>query len=152
MGRPHLGPGRHHPSSIDRNSRGESWGYCPIDMPDSMTPLVGLGGGCGRVRRGILHFTLIWKELNPKQKLKHLSGYLVLLLKKWGNACSVHSSIKAGSTPAVLVGGKSVRRSGGAGALLHSRISKQRDSPASEGRPADGCPPPVFLLKYAFGE
>ena len=60
-------------------------------------------------------FTLIWKELNP----------LGTSVDKRRSACGVPSSTKVGSAPAVSVGGKIARRSGGAGVLSHSRISKQ---------------------------
>ena len=61
-----------------------------------------------------------------------------------GNASSVPSSIKAGSIPAVSVGGEVARRSGGAGALSPSRVSQQRDSGASEGCPVGGSPPDML--------
>ena len=62
-----------------------------------------------------------------KTKTRTSSRVLGTPVDKRGNGCSVPASIKAGSTPALSVGGKIVRRSGVAGALSHSRVSQQRE-------------------------
>ena len=125
MGRPLFGPGRHHPPSIDRNSRGESWGCWPIEMPDGMPPLV--GSLVGADARAGEHLVLRFMEsIQPKTKTRTRTSSRVLStpVDKRGNACNVPSSIKADSVPAASVGGKIAKRSGGDGALSHSPISK----------------------------
>ena len=81
-------------------------------------------------------------ERNNLKPPKAFSKALGTPVDKRGNAFNVPFSIKAGSTPAISVGGKVARRSRGAGVLSHSHISKQYNSGASEGKPAGGSSPP----------
>ena len=125
MGRPHFGSGRHHPPSIDRNSRGESWGCWPIEMPDGMPPLF---RWWVRTRSRVnISFYAHMERNNPKPKPS--SRVLSTPVDKRRNACSVPEELECCR---ILVSLSSV--------IVVHRRGRLRVVPL------------VFLSRYAFGE